>query len=211
MRIDPAAWPFAGVAALPALIASFWLPAGAALALLALPVAIALFFRDPDRAVPAGAGLVVAPADGRVMHAGQARREEAPPGEWQQVTIFLSVLDVHINRAPVGGTVTGVTYVPGSFVPAYRHDAHRNEHTEIWFDSAGVAVVARQVVGLLARRVVCRLQPGQHVDRGARIGLMKFGSRMDVFVPMHATLEVSAGARTRAGETVIARLGEGHS
>jgi phosphatidylserine decarboxylase len=152
----------------------------------------------------------VAPADGRVLHAGDARPGEAPPGDWRQVTVFLSIFDVHINRSPVGGAVTRVRYVPGSFLPAYRHDAHRNEHTEIWFDAGGAAVVARQVVGLLARRIVCRLEAGQQVERGARIGLMKFGSRMDVFVPLTATIAVTAGSRVRAGESVIARLPEVH-
>jgi len=182
--------------------------AGVAAAALALPLAITLFFRDPERSPPTEPGAVVSPADGRVIFAGEARPEEAPPGRWRQITIFLSVLDVHINRSPVGGTVTRISYVPGSFRPAYRHDAHRNEHTEIWLDADGTTVVARQVVGLLARRIVCRLTTGERVTRGARIGLMKFGSRMDVFVPMTAELEVAAGVQVRAGETVIARLGK---
>jgi phosphatidylserine decarboxylase len=209
VRIDPAAWPFVALAGVPSAIAASWTTPAMALALLSLPVAIALFFRDPDRVVPAGPHLVVAPADGRVTHAGAAREGEAPPGDWRQVTIFLSLFDVHINRSPVGGVVTRIEYVPGSFVPAYRHDAHRNEHSEIWVDAGGAAVVIRQVVGVLARRIVCRLAVGQTVARGARIGLMKFGSRMDVFVPVTAAIEVSGGARVRAGETIIARLGEG--
>lgn len=208
VRIDPAAWPFVLTAAVPAvvgmLLPSFLTAAG----LTVLPIAVALFFRDPDRVVPPGPALVVAPADGRVMHAGVARPGEAPPGSWRQITVFLSVFDVHINRSPVEGTVTRIRYVPGSFLPAYRHDAHRNEHSEIWLDRDGVTIVARQVVGLLARRVVCRLAEGQHVERGSRIGLMKFGSRMDVFVPMSAAVAVAAGQRVRAGETVIARLAE---
>ena len=194
------------MAGVPAALAALWTPPGLALGLLGLPAAIALFFRDPDRVVPTAPQLVVAPADGRVIHAGAARAGEAPPGDWRQVTIFLSLLDVHINRSPVGGVVTRIDYVPGSFLPAYRHDAFRNEHSEIWFDVHGATVVARQVVGVLARRVVCRLAVGQAVERGARIGLMKFGSRMDVFVPVTASVEVAAGARVRAGETIVARL-----
>lgn len=192
-----------------ALLMAGW--TGSGIAALVFPVAIALFFRDPERSPPAEPGVVVAPADGRVIFAGEARPEEAPPGAWRQITIFLSVLDVHINRAPVGGIVTKITYVPGSFRPAYRHDAHRNEHTEIWLDADGTTVVARQVVGLLARRIVCRLTDGERIARGARIGLMKFGSRMDVFVPVTALLEIDTGAHVRAGETVIARLGKASS
>lgn len=178
----------------------------AALVLLLLPIGIALFFRDPERASPADRRLVLSPADGKVMFAGPARADEAPPGAWQQVTIFLSPLDVHINRTPVGGTVQRVEYVPGTFFPAYKPESRQNEHSEIWLNHDGETVVARQVVGVMARRVVCRLKAGDQVVAGARLGLMKFGSRMDVFVPVTATLEASAGATVRGGETVIARL-----
>jgi phosphatidylserine decarboxylase len=205
VKIDAAAWPFVAAAALPAVAASWW-SGPLALALLVLPLAIALFFRDPARQVPADPSLVLAPADGVVMHAGPARPDEAPEGAWLQVTIFLSVLDVHINRTPVPGRVTRVGYVPGSFRAAFRADAHRNEHSEIWLDHDGVVVVVRQVVGLLARRVVCRVSAGQVLAPGERIGLMKFGSRMDVFVPVTAALGVARGDRVRGGETVIARL-----
>jgi phosphatidylserine decarboxylase len=141
-----------------------------------------------------------------VMFAGDARPGDAPAGAWRQVTIFLSPLDVHINRTPVAGRVTRVEYVPGTFFPAYRAEASRNEHSEIWLDHEGQTVVARQVVGVMARRVVCRLKAGDHVAAGARLGLMKFGSRMDVFVPTSATLLTSEGSIVRGGETVIARL-----
>lgn len=206
MTIDRAALPFVALAALPAIAAALtgWL--WIALILLVLPVAVALFFRDPERQSPADRALVLSPADGRVMHAGPARPLEAPPGDWLQVTIFLSVFDVHINRTPVAGRVERVEYVPGTFRAAFRHDSHENERSEIWIDHDGVPVVVRQVVGLLARRVVCRVAPGQQLAAGERIGLMKFGSRMDVFVPPDAALLVEKGARVRAGETPIARL-----
>jgi phosphatidylserine decarboxylase len=207
VKIDSAALPFVAIAAIPAaLVWWFGLPVAVVALALLLPVAIALFFRDPERVTPAEGTLVVSPADGRVMHAGPARPNEAPPGEWLQVTIFLSVLDVHINRTPVAGRVERVEYVPGSFKAAFRHDSHANERSEIWIDSAGVPIVVRQVVGLLARRVVCRVRPGDVLTAGQRIGLMKFGSRMDVFVPPTADLRVAAGARVVAGVTPIAVL-----
>jgi phosphatidylserine decarboxylase len=206
VRIDPAGLPFILTACLPAAIGA-WFASASALALLLLPAGIALFFRDPERSPPSDPRAVLAPADGRVIHAGPARPDEPPPGDWRQVTIFLSVLDVHINRTPAAGTVRRVTFVPGTFRAAFRHDAFRNEHSEIWIDAGGTTVVTRQVVGLLARRVVCRVAPGQTLAPGARIGLMKFGSRMDVFVPTTATLAVAAGDRVTAGETVIAWLG----
>jgi phosphatidylserine decarboxylase len=113
---------------------------------------------------------------------------------------------VHINRTPVAGRVTRVEYVPGTFRAAYQPGSHSNEHSEIWIDRGGRTIVTRQVVGLLARRVVCRVRAGDQLAPGERIGLMKFGSRMDVFVPRDATLTVVPGVHVRAAETVIARL-----
>lgn len=212
MRIDRAALPFVLLACLPSLLL-VWagLPVMAAAALL-LPIGIALFFRDPDRSASQDPTLVLSPADGRVMYTGPADDTDLPVDPsgavhtWQQITIFLSVLDVHINRAPVSGTVTQVAYQPGSFLPAYKPESSRNERSEIWFDHSGTPIVARQVVGLLARRVVCRLTPGEVVKAGDRIGLMKFGSRMDVFVPTTASIAVKTGQHVVAAETVLARL-----
>ena len=192
-------------AAVPAVVAGFFAPK-AALFLLLLPLAIVLFFRDPNRRIPTDKGLVLAPADGRVIAAGPANPSEAPPGAWKQVTIFLALWDVHINRTPSPGRVTRVDYVPGTFKPAFRRDAHGNEHSEVWLDVDGQTVVFRQVVGILARRVVARVAPGDRLAAGDRIGLMKFGSRMDVFVPVSAELTVTPKTRVRGGETVIARL-----
>jgi phosphatidylserine decarboxylase len=207
MRIDRAAIPFVIIAAVPAAVIAWRWGVLPALPALLLPVAIAAFFRDPDRTASQDPALVLSPADGTVMHAGPADPADAPDERaWLQVTIFLSVLDVHINRAPVSGRVTRVDYHPGTFLPAYKAESAKNERSEIWFDHDGVPVVARQVVGILARRVVCRLTAGQQVDAGARLGLMKFGSRMDVFVPTSATLLVKPGEKVRGAVTVLARL-----
>jgi len=194
------------MAAIPAAAAALFGWPVVAVILLLLAIPIALFFRDPDRHPPADPDAVLAPADGRVMFAGPARQNEAPPGAWLQVTIFLSLLDVHINRTPVPGRVTRIDYVPGSFLPAYRTDAAKNEHSEIWIDRRGRTIVCRQVVGVLARRVVTRIRTGDTLESGARIGLMKFGSRMDVFVPVTATLQTREGEHVRGGETIVARL-----
>jgi phosphatidylserine decarboxylase len=165
------------------------------------------FFRDPERQHQADDAAVVAPADGRVLVAGPAVAEAAPPGAWQQISIFLSPMDVHVNRVPVSGRVTRVTFTHGRFLPAYHHDAAAaNERSEIWIDHGGQMIVARQIVGILARRVVCRVQPGAEVRAGDRFGIMKFGSRMDVFVPPSATITVAVGNSVRGGETVIAVL-----
>ena len=206
VKIDPAGLPFIALAAVPAAVSASLGSVGFTIGLLVLPAAVALFFRDPERTVPQDQALVLSPADGRVVHAGPARAGEAPPGAWKQVTIFLSLLDVHINRTPVAGLVTKVDYQPGSFVAAYKAASHQNERTEIWVDHGGVPIVTRQVVGVLARRVVCRVRAGDRLEPGARIGLMKFGSRMDVFVPESADLHVRAGDQVRGGITVIAVL-----
>lgn len=207
MRFDRAGLPFVIAVAGPAVAcAAFgWTLPAAGLALLALFVL--WFFRDPERRVPIDPSLVVAPADGRVKVAGPSEAGVGPAGEWQQISIFLSPLDVHINRVPIAGRVTHVEYRPGRFLAAYRPEAARdNERSEVWIERDGVRVVVRQVVGVLARRVVCRLVEGQEVGPGQRMGLMKFGSRMDVFVPASATIAVSVGDRVRAAETVVARL-----
>lgn len=206
MKIDSAAIPFVLLAAVPVLISEWLGPAWLTWTLAILPVLIALFFRDPARTSPVAAGLVLSPADGKVTHAGQARPGEAPPGEWLQVTIFLSLFDVHINRTPVPGLIKRVEYVPGTFRAAFKADAHENEHSEIWIDHDGMVIVVRQVVGVLARRVVTRLQVGDTVAAGQRIGLMKFGSRMDVFVPPSSVIDVKPGEQVVAGVTVISRL-----
>jgi phosphatidylserine decarboxylase len=207
MTIDRAGLPFvAGAAGLGA-VAAFAAGAAGAAALALLAVFFAFFFRDPDRQPPDGSRLVLAPADGRVLVAGPAESDAAPAGTWLQVSIFLSPLDVHVNRVPVSGRVSRVDHRPGRFLPAYRREAAAsNERCETWIDHDGQVIVVRQVVGVLARRVVCRLEPGRQVKAGDRLGIMKFGSRMDVFLPPTASLRVSAGDRVRGGETVVATL-----
>jgi phosphatidylserine decarboxylase len=205
MKIDRAGYPFIAGALLPALGLALSRRRGWAIPFAVLGGFFAYFFRDPDRTVPQAPGLVVSPADGKIMLAGPADRRWAPPGEWKQVTIFLSPVDVHMNRSPVGGRITRIDYRPGKFLPAYKESANDNELNEVWIESEGRTIVFRQVVGLLARRIVCRVEPGDEVGRGDRIGLMKFGSRMDVFLPLDMDLLVSAGDRVVGGETVLAR------
>jgi len=208
LQIDRAGYPFILVSFVLAAAVAFWsLALGAALLMLA--AFFTFFFRDPDRTTPTtlGDNDVLAPADGRVLVAGDVIPDGAPPGSWKQVSIFLSPMDVHVNRVPASGRVTRVTVTPGRFLPAYRHDAGSlNERSEIWIDHHGQAIVTRQIVGMLARRVVCRLTGGDEVRAGQRLGIMKFGSRMDVFVPHDATVTVKVGDTVRGGETVIAVL-----
>ena len=205
--IDAAGFPFVGGALLAALIAGAGVAWWFATPFLVLAGFFLFFFRDPERRSRTGADAVLSPADGRVIIAGAALPDAAPPGGWRQVSIFLSPMDVHVNRVPASGRVTRVTYTAGRFLPAYRHDAGAvNERSEIWIDHDGQTIVARQVVGILARRVVCRLEIGATVRAGERYGIMKFGSRMDVFLPVTAELRVKVGDAVRGGETLIAVL-----
>jgi phosphatidylserine decarboxylase len=216
MRIDRAGWPFITGPLAPAAVLAVagrasgrgWLR-GAAWPLLGLSAYMAVFFRDPDRPCDAASPApddVLSPADGVVMVAGEPQPGVAPDGDWQQVSVFLSVVDVHVNRAPYRGRITEYSYRPGSFLAAYRKEsAHRNERSELWVRDGDRTVVFRQIVGALARRIVTRVGEGAEVAAGERIGLMKFGSRMDVFVPPECTVTVTRGQRVRGGETVIAR------
>jgi phosphatidylserine decarboxylase len=208
MNIDRAGVPFIAGALVPAAALAAGRRYAWAAGFAALGGFFAYFFRDPERDVPAAPGLVVSPADGRVMIAGPTDGRWAPPGEWTQITIFLSPIDVHINRTPVEGRITKIEYRPGRYLPAYQEDASGNELNEIWIESHGRPVVVRQIVGVLARRIVCRVAEGQVLDRGERIGLMKFGSRMDVFLPPDVELVVRVGQHVVAGETVLARFGQ---
>ena len=216
MRIDPAGWPFiTGPLAPAAVLATAGRVSGrrglgrAAWPFLGLSAYMALFFRDPDRrcdVVPPSPDEVLSPADGVVMVAGEPQSGVAPQGDWQQVSVFLSVVDVHVNRSPYRGEVVESSYRKGSFLAAYRKEsAHENERSEIWLRDGDRTVVFRQIVGVLARRIVTRTGPGQKLETGERMGLMKFGSRMDVFLPPECTVTVRKGQRVTGGETVIAR------
>jgi phosphatidylserine decarboxylase len=216
MRIDRAGWPFLAVRLASAAVTtavgrgtgSRW-SRRAAWPLLALGAYMAVFFRDPDRrcdTTTPDPDEVLSPADGVVMVAGEPQEGVAPDGDWQQVSVFLSVVDVHVNRSPYRGKVTSADYRPGSFLAAYRKEsAHRNERSELWVRDGERTVVFRQIVGVLARRIVTRVREGDELVTGQRIGLMKFGSRMDVFVPRDCTVTVTRGQRVRGGETAIAR------
>jgi phosphatidylserine decarboxylase len=207
MLIDRAGVPFVAVPLICALLLGLVRRPGWAVPLAAVAGFMLFFFRDPHRQTPSDSHAVVAPADGRVMVAGAPEPGVAPPGQWQQISIFLSPLDVHINRIPFGGRVARVTHHAGRCLPAYRPAAaNENERTEIWIERNGRQIVFRQVVGVLARRIVCRIGERDEVVTGQRFGLMKFGSRMDVFVGPGVALLVQPGARVRGGVTVLARF-----
>jgi len=177
---------------------------GGPLALFAL-FALA-FFRNPARALPGDERTVVAPADGRVLEAGETL---GPDGRRvQRVGIFLSVFDVHVNRAPLAGRVVAIERGGERYLAAFDRRAEtENARCALWLETArGERVGVVQIVGLIARRIVCHPRVGEWVARGARYGLIRFGSRTDVLLPLEAELCVARGQRVRGGETVVARL-----
>jgi len=159
------------------------------------------FFRDPPRRIPEGEGIVVSPADGKVEEADWI---ETTSGSRVRVTIFLNVFDVHVNRVPAEGVVRLVEYREGQFLNALKPEsALHNEQTLVTIENEHYAVSFKQIAGLLARRIICNLQAGQRVERGQRMGMIKFGSRCDVLLPASVDLRVKAGDRVKGGSSVL--------
>ena len=186
-------------------------PAFASVAVLDVLFACAVlwFFRDPARTPPENEGLLLAPADGKITAVDEAEEPVYLGARARRVSIFLSILDVHVNRAPCAGRVAEIKYTPGKFLNALKErSALENERNLVGLGETPfgrVAVV--QIAGLIARRIVCRLDPGEAVEAGQPFGMLKFGSRTDVYLPLDAPVElcVAPGDRVRAGVTVIGR------
>jgi phosphatidylserine decarboxylase len=176
-----------------------------------LPVLLALFFlwffRDPEREIPQGDGLVVSPADGKVT---DAQRIETPDGESLRLSIFLNVFNVHVNRSPISGTLREVVYRRGRYLNAMNPaSAEQNEQNRAVIEAdAGYSVSFTQIAGLLARRIVFRPAQGARLERGQRVGLIKFGSRVDVMLPGNAELHVRKGDHVKGGSSILATIPE---
>ncbi len=191
------ALPMLGVAVLLAWIAGpVW-----AVVPLVLTVFFLWFFRDPERAIPDAAGAVVSPADGKVTDISVMERDGLPR---TRISIFLNIFDVHVNRSPIAGTITAVEYRRGRFRNAMGSVSDDNEQNVVTVKGDGQEVVFKQIAGLLARRIVFNKQVGDQVKRGERIGLIKFGSRVDVILDSMAQLQVQVGNRVRGGASVLA-------
>lgn len=175
-------------------------------AVLVCALAVAFFFRDPERTGERGPTVYVAPADGRVVEVARVVEERYDHGEAIRVSIFLSLFDVHVQRSPVRGVVEYVEHRPGRFGAAWGAEAGaRNESTAIRIRAGDERVLVRQVAGLVARRIVTYVKEGDLVEQGDRIGLIRFGSRVEAYLPPDVEMEVRPGERVRAGETVLAR------
>lgn len=193
-----------GFVALAGFLTGYTAVGGAAAAAAA---AAGLFFRDPERHNAARPGEVLSPADGRVVAVDTGREDRYLKEEALRISVFMTVFNVHVNRVPMDGTVVSVRHVPGGFAMAHLDDAGIvNERTEILLeDGRGERVLMVQVAGLVARRIVCRLREGDTVQRGRRFGLIHFGSRLDLYLPLSVRPVVTVGDRVRAGVSVLAQ------
>jgi phosphatidylserine decarboxylase len=207
MRIPVAAegWPLISPPAAAACILGWagWWPAAAVMG--AVTLCCLGFFRDPDRTAPPVPGAVLAPADGRVMRVADI--DDAWVGRAVRISIFLSPLDVHVNRSPVAGLVERVEYAAGRFLAAYRDEASElNERCTLALQGESARIGVKQIAGVVARRIVCRVRQGDKLQAGERYGLIRFGSRTDLVVPEGAEIRVRVGDRVKGGETVMAIL-----
>jgi len=217
MKLAPEGIPFvllalAGV--IPAVFFGGWMWAG-------LPVAVTLFvlyfFRDPQRVPPLGDGLVISPADGRVIDIRQVEDAVFPQGQARRISIFLSIFNVHVNRAPSPAAVETVQYSHGKFRAAFHGKASEdNERNRMDMTTPFGHLAVTQIAGAIARRIVCALSPGDRVQTGDRLGLIRFGSRVDLFLPLSAEITVRKGDTVRSARTVMARFaqeegGTGHA
>jgi phosphatidylserine decarboxylase len=208
MRIAKEGYPFILFAAAFAVVAWMfgWTSVAVILGILAL--GFLGFFRDPERCPPEGEGLIVAPADGKVVSITKAKQGPLMKNADSRVSIFLSPLDVHINRSPIAGEVIDIKHTPGKFVAAYKDEAsERNEQNSLkLIDDRRREVEVVQVAGVLARRIICRARKNELLSRGARFGLIMFGSRTDLYLPANSRVEVAEGQRVKGGETIIGRF-----
>jgi phosphatidylserine decarboxylase len=181
--------PWKGLALVPALLALF----------------VGFFFRDPDRTAPEGRDLILSPADGRVLAVETGVRHDLLPGQLKRVSVFMSPLNVHVNRSPVSGKVLRVRHRSGKFLPAFKREAQtENEQNAILLeDDRGRRLLFVQVAGTLARRIICRVREGDTVTRGERVGMIVLGSRVDLYLPESVNLKVVEGQQIQAGESVV--------
>ncbi|MCP4622829.1 MAG: phosphatidylserine decarboxylase family protein [bacterium] len=206
--IEPAGYPFI-------LAAAFTTAVLALLGLTTLTViglvvtfAVCGFFRDPDRLIPYQPGALVSPADGKVIRAGVVENSPYYTGPAMKISIFMSVFNVHVNRVPFNGLVKKIEYYPGKFFSANLDKASlENEHNAVLIEMEnGKPLCVVQVAGLIARRIICKIQPGNQLTRGQRFGLICFGSRLDVYLPTDIELKVAVGDKVQAGASILGQL-----
>jgi len=186
---------------------TLWLRVPVTLLLAGLLVFTLNFFRDPERVTPQGDHLIISPADGKVIGVKNHREEEYIKDEAVEVSIFMSPLNVHVNRIPISGKVDYYRYIPGEYLVAFdEKSSTRNERTHIGIDNGRFRIFFKQIAGFVARRIIAEVEEGLAVKAGDRFGMIRFGSRVDVFLPKHAVIKVRKGDITTAGRTILAEV-----
>ncbi|MDI6727499.1 MAG: phosphatidylserine decarboxylase family protein [Thermodesulfovibrionales bacterium] len=187
-------------------IVSLFMTGGIWIALLPfiLTLFMMYFFRDPERIAPEGDNIFVSPADGKVILIKNVREDQHLKSDAIEISIFMSPLNVHVNRAPCDGVVESVVHTKGKFLSAFKHEASlQNENIAMLLNTRHGKILVRQVAGFVARRAVCRVKPGDILKKGQRYGIIKFSSRLDVYLPKDADIKVKLGDKVKAGETII--------
>ena len=184
-----------------------WIIAG--FILLGITLFVLFFFRDPERSSPEGSGIVVSPSDGKVIVIKDIYEADYLKQDVKQISIFLSVFNVHVNRAPIGGRIETVKYNPGKFhIAALDKASLENEQTAMVIAEGKTKILVKQIAGILARRIICYVKPGDEIKRGERYGLICFGSRVDIFVPKDSEIKVKLGDRVKGAKDIIAVLAQ---
>lgn len=206
--IAPEGWPFIFIAVVITVILGFFIPWWALTVPIILTLFVVAFFRDPARDAPVGEGLLISPADGRIIKIERVREDRILKEDAILVSVFMNVFNVHVNRAPDYAKVTRILYNPGKFINASFDKASLlNEQNMLLMERTdGKRYVVNQIAGLIARRIVCRVKEGTLLSRGERFGIIRFGSRLDVYMPLDSEVEVKIGDKVRAGSTVLARM-----
>lgn len=206
LKLAPEGYPFIVASLGLTVLVLITVPVGACIPL-ALTAFMVYFFRDPERSVPEGKDLFVAPADGKIIVIRDVRETRHLGAEMKQISIFMSPFNVHVNRVPCAGKVKGVLHNRGSFFAAYKDEASiQNENIEMIYETLYGDILIRQVAGFLARRAVCRKREGDVLERGERYGIIKFSSRVDIYLPKDVEISVKMDDAVKAGETVLAAL-----
>jgi phosphatidylserine decarboxylase len=207
IKIAPEGWPFIVGAVLLTLAVYLFFRNWSVAVPVVLVLFMLFFFRDPERVISGDKDIFVSPADGKVIVIKDVFEDRYLKADARQISIFMSPFNVHVNRSPVDGTVTDVIHTRGDFKAAYKDSASAsNENTVMILDSSYGKIVVRQVAGFIARRIVCRVKPGDKLVTGQRYGIIKFSSRVDIFLPKGVKTAVSLGDSVKAGETIIARI-----
>lgn len=206
-KFAPEGFPF--IAFFSVLTVVFFLASGKWFALIPLILTffMAYFFRDPERNIPEGDNIFVSPADGKVIVVKNINEDRHLKSASVQISIFMSPLNVHVNRAPCDGVVESVVHTPGKFLSAFKPEASlQNENIAMLFNTKHGRILIRQVAGFVARRAVCRAKTGDILKKGQRYGIIKFSSRLDVYLPEDTKIRINSGDKVKAGETVIGEL-----